>query len=413
MASERSNTTGGTRARPTLARASIIFVGGLLAVEFIDELVDGVSGASLPLIRDDLRLSYAQVGVLLGVPGLVAAVFEMGIGILGDVWNRRALVTGGGLAFALALALYGLSQNFYMLLAAAVLFYPASGAFVNLAQAALMDAEPARREQNMARWTLAGSAANVVGPLALAAVLWVGAGWRSLFLVMAALTVGVLLFVRRFDFPLPSHEDEGGETGDGVRRGFVAGLRGALGELRRREVWRWLVLLEVGDFTADVLKGFLALYFVDVVGASASEAAFAVLVWVGVGLPGDILVVPILERVRGMSYLRVTTACTLVLFAAFLLAPSAAAKLVLVGLLGLSNAGWYTILKARLYAELPRRSGTVMTLGNVSGLIGGLTPLALGAFAERYGLAATMWLLAVGPALMLIGLLTAPESSQS
>lgn len=33
-----------------------------------------------------------------------------------------------------------------------ILFYPASGAFVNLSQATLMDSETDRHEQNMARW---------------------------------------------------------------------------------------------------------------------------------------------------------------------------------------------------------------------------------------------------------------------
>ncbi|HEX5708752.1 MAG TPA: MFS transporter [Pyrinomonadaceae bacterium] len=409
MASERSRNEQ-TSVRANFARASFLFICGLLAVEFIDELVDGVRGAAWPLIRADLRLSYSQIGMLLSVPTLVAAAIEMGVGVLGDVWNRRALVLGGGVFFALGLAVFGFSQNFYALLAAAVIFYPASGAFVNLSQAALMDSEPRRREQNMARWTLAGSAANVAGPLALAAAVWAGAGWRELFLLMSLLTLGVLLFVRRFHFPLPAHDDDATEAGEARRaRGFKAGVSGALGSLRRKEVWRWLVLLEVGDLTGDVLKGFLALYFVDVVGASESEAAFAVLIWVAVGLPGDALVVPVLERVRGLVYLRATMAATLLFYAAFMLARSTTTKLILLGLLGLANAGWYSVLKARLYAELPGQSGTVMTISNVSGIFGGLVPLAVGALAERFGLGATMWLFAAGPVLMLAGLLTAPR----
>lgn len=409
MASERPETRH-TSARAALARIPFLFVCALLAVEFLDELVDGVRGAAWPLIREDLKLSYSQIGLLMSVPTFVAAAIEMCVGVLGDVWNRRALVLGGGLFFALGLGLFGLSGNFYALLAAAVVFYPASGAFVNLSQAALMDADPHRREQNMARWTLVGSAANVAGPLALAAAIAVGAGWRALFVLMALMTLAALLFVRRFDFPLPARdgEDAGGVGADG-RRGFKAGVRGALASLRRGEVWRWLVLLEAGDLMGDVLKGFLALYFVDVVGASGSEAAFAVLVWVAAGLPGDVLVVPVLERVRGLSFLRVTMAATFVVYVAFLLAGSQTVKLALLGLLGLANAGWYSIIKARLYAELPGRSGTVMTLSNVSGIFGGLTPLALGALAERFGLGPTMWLLALGPVLMLAGLLTAPR----
>ena len=54
-----------------------------------------------------------------------------------------------------------------------------------------------------------------------------------------------------------------------------------------------------------------------------------------------------------------------------------------------------------------------MTLGNVFGLAGSLFPLALGTFAERYGLASMMWLLAAGPVLLLAGLLTVKETPNS
>jgi hypothetical protein len=63
----------------------------------------------------------------------------------------------------------------------------------------------------------------------------------------------------------------------------------------------------------------------------------------------------------------------------------------------------------RLYAELPGRSGTAMTLGNVFGLVHDLFPLALGAFAERFGLSAMMWVLLAGPLGVLAGLLTVRE----
>ncbi len=133
------------------------------------------------------------------------------------------------------------------------------------------------------------------------------------------------------------------------------------------------------------------------------------LVWTWVGLAGDFLLLPLLERVRGVSYLRVSTLAVALLFPAFLLAEGLASKLALLGLLGFANAGWYAILKARLYEELPGRSGTAMTLGNIFGLADGLMPLALGAFAGRYGLGPMMWLLALGPACLFAGLMTVKD----
>ena len=48
-------------------------------------------------------------------------------------------------------------------------------------------------------------------------------------------------------------------------------LRDALRAIRRREVFRWLFLLELSDLLGDVLLGFLALYFVDAVGSSRGD----------------------------------------------------------------------------------------------------------------------------------------------
>jgi FSR family fosmidomycin resistance protein-like MFS transporter len=368
----------------------------LLAIEFLDELVFGAREAAWPLMRDALALSYAQVGLLLSVPGVVGAFVEPFIGILGDTGRRRTLVLGGGLVFALALTLTSLSQGFWLLLISFILFYPASGAFVSLSQATLMDSAPSRHEQNMARWSFAGSLGVVAGPVALSAAAALALGWRGLFFFLAGATLLLVAIARRFSF------SDGRRAFDSA--GFLAGVRGALRALGRREVLRWLTLLEFSDLMLDVLLGFLALYFVDVVGTTPALAGMAVAVWTGVGLLGDLLLIPLLERVPGLRYLRWSAALELVLFPAFLLAPSIGTKLVLLGLLGLFNAGWYSILKARLYAAMPGQSGTVMTVGNVFGLVGQFVPLGLGLLAERLGLQTALWLLLAGPAALLVGL---------
>ncbi|HEX7317150.1 MAG TPA: MFS transporter [Pyrinomonadaceae bacterium] len=386
-------------------RGLSLFVLTLLAAEFLDEVVFGLREAAWPLIRDELRMSYTQVGIILSVPPVVGHVVEPMLGVLGDVWRRRALVLAGGVVFAAGTLLVGLSTGFALLLAASIISNPASGAFIGLSQATLMDAAPERREQNMARWALAGSVGNSVGPAAIGACVWVGASWRWGFIAAGALMLLAVAAAWRQPFATPSVSED-----EQTRAAIFKGLREALRALRRRAVLRWLVLLQLGDFTYDILRGFLALYFVDVVGAGEGGAALAVAMWTWVGLAGDFALVPLLERVRGLSYLRVSTSVVMVLFPLMLLAEGFSMKLVLLGLLGFANAGWYAVVKSKLYDELPGQSGTVaMTLGNVFGLAGSFVPLALGAFAERYGLASMMWLLALGPAALLAGLLTVRE----
>jgi len=358
-----------------------------------------VREASWPLVRNDLRLSYTEIGLLMSVPSIFGCVVEPVLGILADVWKRRAIILSGGIAFTLAALLISVSHSFMLLMLASMLFSPAGGAFVALSQAALMDAAPARREQNMARWELAGSLGNVCGPIALGLALLCGTGWRSVFLILFALSLLLLLFAWRLPFPTPAasslEEHEQVSLRDGIR--------GAIRALGRREVLRWLILLELADLMMDGLHGYLALYFVDVVGLTEAQAGLSLIVWTCAGLPGDILLLPLLERVRGLSYLRLSAFVILPLFAAFLLLPGITTKLFILGLIGFANAGWYSILKAQLYAAMPGQSGTVMTLSNVSGLFNSLIPLGIALFAERFGLAAAMWLLIFGPLALLFG----------
>jgi FSR family fosmidomycin resistance protein-like MFS transporter len=56
-----------------LRRRTGAFVFTLLAIEFLDEFVFGAREAAWPLIRDDLGLTYAQIGLLLTIPAVIAS----------------------------------------------------------------------------------------------------------------------------------------------------------------------------------------------------------------------------------------------------------------------------------------------------------------------------------------------------
>jgi len=371
------------------------FVLILLAIEFLDELVFGLEQAAWPLIRDELQLTYTQIGLLFSVPSLIGALAEPFIGVLGDTRWRRVLILGGGLGFALACALTGFAFRFEILLLGFALFFPSSGAFVSLSQAALMDTDPQRHEAWMARWTVAGSLGVVAGPLVLAGLAGLGLGWRVGFLAFAVLAVVLTIFAARFPFPTASTSEHISLRG---------GLRAALQAVVRPTVLRWLILLEFADLMLDILLSFLALYVVDVAGGTVEQGGLAVTVWTGVGLLGDFLLIPLLERVRGLSYLRVSAVVVFCLFLAFLLAPSFPFKLVMLALMGLFNAGWYAIIQGQLYSALPGQSGTVMAVEALFGLAVSFIPALLGWVADEFSLTVTMWLLLLGPVALWVGL---------
>ena len=371
-----------------------------LLIEFLDELVYGVSEAAWPFIRADLNLDYVQIGLALSLPGLLGNLIEPVLAILGDVWNRRMRILVGGIFCVASLLFTSISFSFIFLLVSFIIFNPASGAFVSLSQASLMDSDPSRRENNMARWTFAGSVGVVLGPLLLGGAAYIGFGWRGVFASLAAFSAIILFIVWR---RLSTHQKPPANLPRWSD--LQIGFHNTVSALRNKSVLRYLILLEFSDLMLDVLYSFLALYFVDVGRLTPAQAVLAVAVWTVVGLLGDFLLIPLLEKVRGLDYLRISVIIELILFPAFLLVPNIVIKLILLAFLGLFNSGWYAILHARLYDSMPHGlSSTAIAVGNVTGFFGKLLPFGIGLAAQAFGLGSAMWFLLAGPIVLLIGL---------
>lgn len=371
-----------------------------LLIEFLDELVFGVGEIALPFIRDELQLTYTQIGLLLSLPGMIAAFIEPLIGILGDLWRRRLLILIGGILFTLSLFMTSASTSFLFLLLSFILFFPSSGAFVSLSQANLMDSDTARHEQNMARWTFAGSLGVLAGPLLLGFFVYFGLGWRGTYAALASFSALCLFAALRY---LPPEEDSAPPfpsfrvVFDGFRAAFVA--------LKRREVWRWLLLLEFADLMMDVLFSYLALYFVDVARASALQAGLAVTLWLAMGLVTDFFFIRFIDRQQdSIQFLRRTAILELLAFALFLLVPGLIFKLVFVIFVNLFNTGWYPILQGRLYSSLPGQSASLMAISSVTAPLAKFFPFLIGFLADRFSLQTALWILLLGPLALVIGL---------
>jgi FSR family fosmidomycin resistance protein-like MFS transporter len=365
-----------------------------LLVEFFDELNYSIGGAVLPAMRADLGLSYTQVGLVLGVPYILGSLIEPAIMLLGDSTLRRRLVISGGLAVALALAILANASSFAAVLFAMILSFPASGAFVSLVQATMVDLSPRRESQMMARWTLAGSLGDVLGPLLVSAGFSLALGWRWAFGMLAVAAILLIVVLLTQPFPNPGTiQPEKQFPATGIKK-LVSNLIEAG---RNPQLLRWTALLQISDLLLDIFGGYVALYFTDVTGASPAQAGLVIGLWMASGLASDLLLIPVLEHASGRSVVRFSAAIAVLVYPAWLLAPWVAVKIVLLALLRLSTLGWYPVLQGEAYASLPGRSGTVMAIGSLAGLFGGGLTWLVGWTANQAGLPAAMWLLLIGP----------------
>jgi FSR family fosmidomycin resistance protein-like MFS transporter len=372
-----------------------------------------VGGAARPSLRANLGLSYAQIGILLGLPAALNTLFEPALMLLGDTPWRKQLVIAGGLGMAISAGLVAGAHSFAALLVAEIISFPSSGAFVTLSQATLIDLNPGREAHMMARWSASGALANLIAPLVLAGGFALAFGWRWVYAVLAIW--GLLLTLVASLRPFPPHPSAvPGEDGGFGRRSWMTRvlLRNLWETVCNLNLLRWLGLLEMSDLLLDMFSGYVALYFADVVGLNPVQTSLTLSLLMLVSLIDDLALIPLLERLSGRTIVRFTASWAVLVYAAFLLAPWPLVKISLALLVRLATLGWYPVLEGEAYAAAQGRSGTMKAVQSLGGLAGGAIAGLIGWVAGLAGLQTAMWLLLMGPVLLAL-FVPRPDPGQS
>lgn len=372
---------------------SIIFI----LIEFFDELVFSFQGAALPAIRDDLALTYEQVGLLFAIPALISTVLEPFIMLLGDTRLRKRLIVSGGTAFLVSLLLTAGSTTYSGMLLAFIISYPASGAFVTLSQATLMDINPGSETRAMARWTLAGSVANFSGPLILAAGFAINFSWRWAYLSAALFAIGLIWLVKSYSLPLPGGGVEPEVQERNVITSLINSARSTLELVRSGEVLRWLILLELSDLMLDIFLGYIPLYLADIAGLRHPQISLVLSALMVIDLGADALLIPLLRRFHPRNIVRLSAITTVVVYGFWLILPLPVTRIALLLIVRCTTLGWYQILQGEAYAAANGRSAAVNAIGAVTGLCGVALTWLIGWLASQAGLSTAMWLLLLGP----------------
>jgi MFS family permease len=357
------------------------------------------SGPAFSLLRAELHLSYAMVGLYSAVWAGGAMLVGMGFGPLAGrlpraalLWGSAAVTTGGAALFAathtVALTLLGVA---FMGLAGTTL--------LTCAQAILSDQHGDRRSRALTEANVGAAASAVLAPLLLGLLQGTAPGWRLAFALPALVLVGCFLRYRRR--PLPASWTD--QSGKGWRRLTLS---------------YWLLAAMVA---AGIAIEFCVIYFgaelLATTGLSTSQAATAMSAFylgILVGRVGGSW----LTRRDGIdiALLWVSLAVTAAGFLLFWLASAPGLAIAGLFVCGVGVASLYPVSLALALAAAPGNGDTAQSAVQ---LLGGalvvVAPFLLGGLADHIGLRAAfaIELVCIGASAVLLaaGLKTAPEPS--
>lgn len=375
----------------------------LLCMGLLDEIVAGIPVVALPLLRDRLGLSYAQIGLLFTAGALSGMVFEPFINLFSDRGPKKPWILCGLLVLSAGDIVIGNATSYALLMLAFIISSPAGGAATGLSQATVIDAAPGESVYTMTRWTLLSSIGDFLSPLLVAAFVVLHLGWTALCWLASALWLAAALLLAPLRFPA-----RGGEASqaDGAEETSLwANLRAAL---RDPQLLRWSALSIIPTMLDEVFLGFVALYLHDVLHASETLIALILALQMLASFLGLFLLERLLKRRRFAPALLLTwlSLATLAGVIGLLLARILWLTVVSLLVISLSCAGWYPLAKAEAYARKPANSGIVRAVIGLGQPFEMVLPGAIGLISASFGILAGLATLGLAPVLMLLLLLS-------
>jgi MFS family permease len=346
----------------------------------------------LPLIGNELGLSYSQIGLIMACQYIASAVANVPGGVLVDTVGRKGLLMAISLFWVgFPYLLIGFTHSYAMLLICVALVGFGNSLWHPTAIPTLGRRYPQRKGLVLSLHGMGGNVGDAIAPVVVGAALLVFS-WREVVILNVApgLVVALLMFAYMGTIQMGARQSrgEGQSLGD-----YWVGLR----QLFRN---RALMLLSTGSafrtMTQTALLTFLPVYLANDMGYSPLWVGMCLFAVQAAGFAAAPVAGHLSDSMGRKTILMSSMLATAVVLVFMALAGGSPWFIALIALLGFFLYATRPVIQAWLLDVTPRNMGgsSIGVLFGAQAVGGALGPLFGGMIADKYGLLATFYFLA-------------------
>lgn len=351
----------------------------------------------LPLIGNELGLSYSQIGSILTVQYAAGAISNVPGGLIVDSTGRKGLLMALSLFWVgVPYLLMGMTHAYWLLLTCAALVGMGNNLWHPAAIPLLGNRFPDRRGLVMSFHSMGGNVGDALAPLAAGAMLAL-MNWREVVVInlipgviMACL---ILLYVGRMQNKPQTAGKSGGQ--DRLERGDM--LLACRELLRNRAI----MMLSVGSafrtMTQSTLLTFLPVYLASQLGYSPIWIGACLFAMQAAGFVAAPIAGHLSDRIGRRSIIMTSMAISGVLLLFMAVAGRSTAFVVFVAILGFFLFAIRAVLQAWLLDATPKNMGgtSIGIMFGMQAVGAAIGPIIGGVLADQYGLITTFYFLAI------------------
>jgi FSR family fosmidomycin resistance protein-like MFS transporter len=351
----------------------------------------------LPLIGQELGLSYSQIGLVMTCQFIAAAVANIPGGMAVDSVGRKGFLLALSLFWiGVPYLLMGLSTQYWMLLVCSALVGIGNTLWHPAAIPTLASRFPDRKGLVLSVHGMGGNLGDAIAPLAVGALLGI-LSWREVMMVnlLPGVIVACLILAYLGTWRLLSESHEGSMQGAAreARRGPAEYLAALGGLLRNRNV---VVLMGTSAFrsmTQSTLLVFLPLYLTRELGYAAFAVGVCLFVLQGAGFAASPLAGHLSDRMGRRRVVMSSMAMTAVVLLLMALVGQSPAFMFCIALLGFFLYAMRAVMQAWVLECVPRNLGgtSIGVMFGAQAVGAAIAPAMAGLLADRYGLVAMFY----------------------